>query len=150
MTELMWIRSHVERCLADEWGTCQVVADEDGDYPFRFGSASCWVTLLASEPPMVRVFAYAVRGVRPSAKLLSELNSIQNSALSASIALSEGIVVVSQTISPIGLSSEVLAQAMLGVGGLADNVGVLLAGMFGGYTPCAPIEEVSEEDARDG
>src|SRR5438876_1766786 len=38
MTELMWIRSHVEVLLQREWDVCRVVPDADGDYPFRRGT----------------------------------------------------------------------------------------------------------------
>ena len=40
MTELLWVRSHVERLLQDEWDACRVAADDDGDYPFRRGTAA--------------------------------------------------------------------------------------------------------------
>lgn len=49
--------------------------------------------------------------------------------------LHSGVVVVSQTISPYGLTGPVLAQALKAVGGLADDIGLLLAGMFNGATP---------------
>jgi hypothetical protein len=148
MTELMWIRSHVERCLQDEWGCCQVTVDEDGDYPFRAGTAACWVSVLETEPIMVRVSAQAAYGLRQSAKLLAELNAIQLSALSASIGLADDTVVVSQTLSPIGLSGPALAQAIHAVGGVASDVGLLLAGMFGGQTPYPASEQSAEEEAR--
>ncbi len=146
--EMTWIRSHVERCLQDEWGCCHVTVDEDGDYPFRMETAACWVSVMASEPIMVRVFAHAACGLKPSAKLLAELNSIQLRALSASIGLSGDAVVVSQTLCPIGLSAPVLAQAMHAVGGVASDVGLLLAGMFGGHTPYPASEQSADEEAR--
>ena len=148
MSELMWIRSHVERCLQDEWGCCHVSMDDEGDYPFRVGTAACWVSITEGEPVMVRVSAYAACELKQSAKLLAELNAIQLGALSASIGLADDTVVVSQTLSPIGLSTAVLAQAMRAVGGVASDVGLLLAGMFGGQTPYPASEESAEEEAR--
>jgi hypothetical protein len=147
MSELMWIRSHVERLLQEEWQACRVVADCDGDYPFREGTAACWVSVMETEPIMVRVFAHAATGVKSTLKLLSELNALQWRALSASISLRGGIVVVEQTISPIGLTQPVLAQAMRAVGGVADNIGLLLAGMFNGSTPYPSSDQPSTEDA---
>jgi hypothetical protein len=144
MTEMLWIRSHIERLLQDEWDVCRVEPDADGDYPFRYGTAGCWVRLLDSDPSMIRVAAHAVVGVRRTAKLLTELNDIQRRALSSAVLWSHDGVVVSQTLSPIGLTAPVLAQAMAAVGGLADEIGVLLASMFGGETPFEV--EVSESE----
>ena len=38
-----------------------------------------------------------------------------------------------------------LAQALQAVGAVADDIGVLLASMFGGWTPF-PVEESTSED----
>lgn len=59
MSESLWVRSHVERLLQDEWDVCRVTTDGDGDHPFRNGTAADWVAVLDSEPVMVRVFAHA-------------------------------------------------------------------------------------------
>ena len=98
-------------------------------------------------PPMVRVVAHAATGVRSTFKLLRELNEIQLSARSASIAIAGDVVIVSQTISPIGLTAPVLRQALVAVGGVADSVGMLVASVFDGRTPY-PIERPESEDAR--
>lgn len=63
------LRSHVERCLQQIWDTPDLVTDTDGDYPYRWGTAACWVSV-QPDPPAVRVFGYAARGVRPTAALL--------------------------------------------------------------------------------
>lgn len=145
MTEQVWIRSHVERLLQEQWQTCRVHPDGDGDYMFRKGTAAGWVSVLSSEPVMVRVFAHAVHGLKPSLAVLRELNDIQSRSLSTSIGLIHGWVTVSQTISPIALSQEVLAQAISAVGAVANDIGVLLAGVFGGTTPF-PVEAGAEEE----
>lgn len=147
MSEQMWVRSHVERLLQDEWSACQVVADDDGDYAFGWLTAACWVQVMSEEPYYVRVFAHAALDVTPSAKLLRELNDIQLRTLTATIAVRERIVFVAQTISPIGLTRPVLAQAMQAVGGVASDIGVLVAAMFGGCTPFDPEVSSAEEVA---
>jgi hypothetical protein len=147
MTEALWIRSHVERLLQSEWDACRVPTDCDGDYPFRVGTAACWVRVTDGQPPMVRVFAHAVSGVKPSMKLLTELNAIQQRTLTAALELQDTTVVVKQTLSPIGLTKPVLAQALRAVGAVADDVGVLLAGMYGGATPFPAALEPDEEIA---
>jgi hypothetical protein len=147
MTEIMWVRSHVERVLQDEWGACRVAADDDGDYPFRRGTAVGWVSVLeGTDAPMVRVWAHAATRLKPTAALLRELNEIQGRCLSASVQWMNGLVIVSQTISAIGLTQPVLAQALNAVGGVADDIGLLLAGMFNGSTPY-PAEQPEPEEA---
>ncbi|MEO6886089.1 MAG: YbjN domain-containing protein [Jatrophihabitantaceae bacterium] len=146
MTEILWIRSHVERLLQDQWDQCQVAVDDDGDYPFCHGTAACWVRVMDSDPVMVRVFAHAAMGIRPSMKVLHELNEIQSRLLSATVALQGDLVVVHQTISPVGLTQPVLAQALHSVGGVADDIGLLLASMFNGATPF-PAEDSESQDA---
>ena len=146
MSESMWIKSHVELLLQREWEVCRVATDPDGDFPFRGGTAACWVTVSDGEPPMVHVFAHAACGLKPTARVLRELNDIQNRALSARVALADGCVLVSQVISPIGLTQPVLAQALRSVGGVAEDIGPLLAAMFDGSTPF-PVEVPEDEEA---
>ncbi len=146
MTELLWIKSHVELLLQREWDLCRVIADSDGDFPFRHGTAACYVSVLDTDPPMVRVFAHAAYGLKPTLKLLRELNEIQRRALSARVELRNDVVVVSQTLSPLGLTQPVLAQAMDAVATVAADIGTLLAGMFDGSTPF-PAGVPDSEDA---
>lgn len=150
MTELAWIRSHVELLLAEEWQLCRVPVDSDGDWFYCRGTAACWVSVIDTAPVMVRVFAHAARDLKRSLKLLSELNDIERRALSVSVVLEYGTVVVSQTVSPVGLTRPVLAQAVNAVGGVADDIGLLLAGMFGGATPFPAELEPTNEDAAGG
>jgi hypothetical protein len=135
MTELMWVRSHVELLLQREWDVCRVLSDEDGDFPFRHGTAACYVSVLDTQPPMVRVFAHAAYGVKPTLKVLREINEIQRRALSARVELRNDVVVVSQTVSAFGLTQPVLAQAMDSVASVADDIGTLFAAVFDGHTP---------------
>jgi hypothetical protein len=145
MAELMWIRSHVEVLLQREWEVCRVVADADGDYPFRRGTAACYVSVLDVDPPMVRVFAHAAYGLKPTLKVLREINEVQHRALSARVELRNDVVVVSQTLSPVGLTQPVLAQAMEAVATVADDIGTLFAVMFDGRTPFGHEIPDSEE-----
>jgi hypothetical protein len=145
MSETMWIKSHVELLLQREWDLCRVTIDADGDFPFRAETAACWVSVSDGELPMVHVFAHAACGLKPTAKVLRELNDIQNRAFSARVSLSDGCVLVSQVLSPIGISQPVLAQALQAVAGVAQDIGPLLAAMFDGCTPF-PVEVSESED----
>ena len=147
MSEYQWIRSHVERLLQEEWGICRTEEDDDGDYPFRAGTAAGWVSVVIDDPIMVRVFAHAATGVKPSLGVLRELNEIEAQSFSVSICLSGGTVTVFQTVNPIGLTQEVLAQAIAAVNDTANDVAGLLATVFGGTTPYPAQVEAEEEAA---
>ncbi len=147
-SEAQWIHSHVELLLQSQWDVCRVLADADGDFPFRHGTAACWVTVVpAGRLPMVRVYAHAAYDLKPSMKLFTELNDIQRRCLSTAICLDGGVVEVSQTLNPIGLTGAVLGQALDAVATIADDIGNLLAAMFNGRTPY-PSEASETEDAQ--
>jgi hypothetical protein len=148
MSEKLWITSHVERLLADEWEVCRAYPDADGDFPWSHGTAIGWVSVIdGGDGFMVRVWAHAAYDVKPSAKLLRELNDIQGRSLSTAIYLAGHIAVVEQTISPIGLTQPVLAQALGAVRTIADDTGLLVAAMFGGRTPRPAGANAESEDA---
>lgn len=149
MTEHMWVRSHVERLLQDEWNVCRAKADPDGDYPWRAGTAACYVRVLGDPEPYVQVFAHAALDVKKSAKLLDELNQIQQRALSAAVRWDHGTVIVSQTLVPIGMDQTVLAQAMCAVSEVASDVGPMIAAVYGGETPFPVRSEGSEPAGGD-
>ena len=81
------LRSHVERCLQDIWDVPDLVIDDDGDYPYRRGTAMCWVSPFDGPVPGVRVFAHAAYGLKPSAKLLREVNDLNVRSTWARVAL---------------------------------------------------------------
>ena len=145
MNETDWFRSHVERCLQDGWEVPGVVQDGDGDYPFRFGTAACYVSITVGEvPTFARVWAMAVVGVKKSAKLLAELNDINARSLTARIYWANGSVVVEQMLIAEAVSVGSLDQACQAVGSMADNYGVLLAAGFAGHTPFDAVDELDE------
>lgn len=148
MSEKLWITSHVERLLAAEWKQCRVVPDGEGDFCWTHGTAIGWVSVIdAGDRFMVRVWAHAAYGLKPSAKLLRELNEIQMRSVSTSVCLSGDVAMVAQTISPIGLTQPVLAQALTAVRNVADDIGLLLASMYGGSTPLPATASSTSEDA---
>ena len=147
MTEILWVRSHVERLLQEEWEKCCVAVDGDGDYPFRRGTSAGWVSIIETgDAPLVRVFAHAACNIKPTVAMWRELNDIQTRCSTAMVMWLGGCVLVAQTMSSIGITQPVLAQALNAVGGVADDIGLLLAGMFNGTTP-HPVPDSESEDA---
>jgi hypothetical protein len=145
MDDLALLRSHVERCLQDIWDVCRVSTDGDGDYPFTRGTASCFVRVENGDPQLVRVFAYAAVDVRRSAKLLAELNDINGRCRTVSVSWHSGAVLVEQVIHVNGVRRSTLSQACDAVASVANDIGIMLAAVFGGRTPIDEDAELSEE-----
>lgn len=147
MSVQMWARSHVERLLQEEWQTCKLVQDPDGDYPWRGRTAHCWVGIQKSDnEPLVIVNAHAATKVKKSYKLLNELNEIQCKT-PAVIHWCRGVVWVTATTSSVGLTRSVLSDLMRHVEGIADDIGPMIAAVYGGSTPHEPRgDESAAED----
>jgi hypothetical protein len=146
MGEMKLARSHVERCLQDIWGVCRVKKDCDGDYPFTHGTAIGFVRIEPGDPVVVRVFAYAVTDVARSGKLLAELNDINGRCRTVSTSWSRDAVIVEQVMHLKGLRRSTLAQACGAVGSVANDIGSMVAAVYGGETPLGSDDaEVNKE-----
>jgi hypothetical protein len=143
VTELDLARSHVERCLQDLWNTHDLKPDCDGDYPFRSGSAACWISLDAADPPLVKAVACAVVDVKKSAKLLAELNELNARCRTAHVYWHNGAILVEQSMLAHTVDRKSLAQAGQSVAVVANDVGPMIATVFGGHTPIATLDQIA-------
>lgn len=142
----LWLRAHVERCLQDIWEIGRLEVDGDGDYPFRWGSAACWVSVHTQLKPMtVDVFAHAALDVPRTAKLLREINEVNTSSRLASVMWSGGVVVVRSAVLAASVDREQLHHSLIAVGSLADEIGPLMASVYGGHTPFPPLQAATSE-----
>lgn len=135
--EITWLRAYVEKLLR-ECCLDQVEADGDGDYPFRWGTAACWVRVHEHPHARVEVFAQVVHGVRPSARLLREINEANRRIVAGRVYEWEGTILAAQSVHAHGLQGDTLVSACVGIGTVADDLGSLLAAMFDGQTPYPP------------
>src|SRR3954470_16916128 len=110
------IRAQIERCLQELWEVSHVSADDDGDYPFRAGTAACWVRLDSHNPLLIRVIGHAVEEVERSNDLFGELNDVNARARTTSVAWDDGVIRVMAVLHPDGLTSGSLRHAMSVVG----------------------------------
>jgi hypothetical protein len=146
MTEML--RSHVERALQTIWDVPEIVADEDGDYPFRSKTAVCWVRIVGDEQPAVRVFAQAACGVPESKKMFRELAELNAASRWAKISWAYGVVVVDQSIHWLSVDRDAIERALDSVAVVSDDIGPMIAAFYGGETPFpADAEASSDEDA---
>lgn len=126
------ITAYVEKLLGAQTGSDRVVADGDGDYPVRFGSAVYYVRLVGEPDPDVQVFALAVNDVSASAELLAELNEINSRLRFARIfhVQKEVLVqtdLVGESVDPLGFRTACEAVAEV-----ADQIGTKLVKKYGG------------------
>jgi len=135
MGKKVWFRAFVERLLMAEFDTQELVVDVDGDVPFHSGSAACWVSIETRSVMAVRVWGIAAEGIRPTAAALREVNDLNQRAGLAKVALVGGRVVVELRLPADQVSGRSVSRACGHVVGLADEVGVLFAAVFGGSTP---------------
>jgi hypothetical protein len=124
--------AYVEKLLDAQTGSDRVVADGDGDYPVRFGSALYYVRLTGEPDPDVQVFAVALQEVPASAELLAELNEINSRIRFARIFHIQQEVLVEtnlagESVDPLGFRTACEAVAQV-----AGKVGPTLAKKYGG------------------
>ena len=143
-----WIRSHVQICLMDIRKNWRILADDDGDFPFRFKSAACYIRVEEDPPHLVRIFAVAASGVPRSSKLLTELNDVNSSSRTALAYWNNHTVFVEHTLHPTAVNAGSLAHSCQSVGTVAADIGGLAAAVYGGRTPFGASAEVLDEDAE--
>ena len=135
------ITAYVEKLLGAQTGSDRIAADEDGDYPARFGNARYYVRLVGEPDPDVSVFAVALHDVPTSAELLTDLNDI-NSKLRFARAfhVREGVLVeadiLGESVDPAGFRA-----ACEVVGHVADSIGASLAQKYGGRRDLTPDDD---------
>jgi hypothetical protein len=146
--EVQWLRAHVRQCLQEMWDVGRVEIDNDGDIPFRAGVAAGWISAVAGEPPLIRVWAHAAFGVKPTAAVLREINDINRRSRTAHVYWADGLVVVEQTLHADGVDVATIEQAWRAVCVVANDLGPMLAAVHGGATPFPTEEEpVDDRDA---
>ncbi len=143
------LRSHVERCLQEIWSDPSIDVDDDGDYPFRCETAACWVSVLDDGDPSVRVFAHAAHDVPRSARMLGELNELNSRSRWAKISWRHGVVLVDLALPWTAVNQTHLQRALDAVTTVADDIGSMIATVYGGTTPFPlDLESVDhDEDA---
>jgi hypothetical protein len=135
------VRSHVERCLQDIWELSSLELDGEGDYPFRSGSCVGWVTVETQRPKLVRVIMHAAYGVKQSAALLRELNTINSRARFASVSWSAGVVTVQWALAAESFDRASLHLALDTVTTVANDIAELISTVFGGQVPLPAAEQ---------
>jgi hypothetical protein len=126
------LRPYVEKLLKELVGTEELIVDQDGDVPIRWGSAMMYVRMLDRPVPLVRVFSPIVRKVKKSAKLLEYINDLNCQIDLACVQLLDGDVVATADLVAESLDKFELDQVCQQIGWLADTYDNQLHDQFGG------------------
>ena len=113
--------------------------DDDGDLPIHGKTSRGKVRLDIKEPWGVRVLALAARGVPMKAAVLKEINAANLSVRGIRVVLrKDGNVRVEYLLFADAVTTDNLRSVIGGVLELADELGPMLATVYGGSTPITP------------
>jgi len=140
------LRSHVERSLTELWSLSELETDCDEDYAFRSETAACWVSIVPGPDPAVRVFAHAAYDVPKSVRLLTELNELNQRSRWAKVSWFNGAVLVDCAIHWTQVDCDSLERALDAVTGVADDIGTMVATVYGGRTPFPLGQDCEDAD----
>lgn len=143
------VHAYVTALLREWFDLTDVGRDGDGDYPFRYGTATYYVRVLDREPAVVRVFSVAVRDVPVTADLLCELNDINAGTAFARVCASGGHVWVESELWAAAMDAFALGMACERVGDLAHRIGPPIAALYGGSTHFS-LDDPEGRDPQDG
>lgn len=107
-----------------------------------------FVRLELTDPMMVRIWVIAAATETPrTAKLMYELNDVNVRSRNAWASWSNGFVYVEQALHLKSLTRSSLREALEAVGKVANDIGGMIAAVYGGSTPFAPDEPSLTEGA---
>ena len=132
MANAEMIRPYVEKLLKEWTGADELIVDEDGDIPFRVGSARYYVSILDRDPPLVRVWATLLRGVKKNMKLLEAINDANTRILQCRMFWNDGAVMLASEIVADDLDRDELIEACNAIAQIADDFDDILQADFGG------------------
>ena len=135
------ITAYIEKLLGEQTGLDRIAADEDGDYPVRFGNARYYVRLVGEPDPDVSVFAVVLHDVPASAELLADLNDLNSKLRFARAFHAQGGVLVKADLLGESVDPAGFLTACEVVGHVADNLGANLAKKYGGRPDLVPVDD---------
>lgn len=87
--------------------------------------------ILAFEPPVVRVFAPAFRGMAPTPELMAALNELYSELLLCRAVIVNGEVIVATELRGAGMTADDVAWGCLVVGTWVERIRITLADRLG-------------------
>ncbi len=124
-------RSHVECLLREGMGLEEVIRDPDGDFPFRRGTASYYLSVLPGGHT-VRLWSYVVVGLRSTVAVLREVNTVNARLVHSRLYLDRDRLMLEAVLPVEPLQADYLLAVCFEIGEVADSVGQLMAAVHGG------------------
>jgi hypothetical protein len=118
----------------EQFDTTTLLKDDDGDVPFSKGTSACFVSVERRRLG-VRGWGMAAMGIKPTAAALREVNELNQQATLAKVVLAGDRVWVEVRLPADQVSARSLRRACQQVCTIADDIGSLFAGVYGGSTP---------------
>lgn len=126
-------RSHVKELVREGMGVLEIAEDCDGDLPFRRGTALFFISTRA-DGMKVKVWSRILADVKPTVAVLREVNAA-NLGLEVARVLVRGRDVYAEgTLPVVSSTGDELAELCREVGGVADELGSMIAAVHGGST----------------
>jgi hypothetical protein len=127
------LKQAVARAVVALIGGNEIVYDEDGDIPIRFGTAQVYVRSLRTAPA-VQVFGILVANVRPSTALLEVVNDLNRQFPYATIFWDGNALIIGRVVPGSPFVAAHLMEAISMIGRASDEVDEDLQKRFGGRT----------------
>lgn len=127
------LRAEVARALRPILAGDEVLYDDDGDIPIRFGSTQVYVRSSESSP-VVRVFALLLTDLTGSAVLIEAINELNQGYLFGKFYWDGTSVVLALDVPAIPFVGSHLTHAVVTVGQIGDELDEGLQERFGGRT----------------
>jgi len=121
----------VEAALCGFLGVESIGLDPSGNYPVPTGTTMLFVRILPFEPPVVRIFAPAFRGMAPTRELLAAINELNSELLFCRALVVNGEVIVATELRGAGITADDVAWGCLVVGGWVERIRATLAERLG-------------------
>lgn len=114
-----------------EDGTGELVVDEDGDIPIRWGSAVVYVRVL-QENPVIRIFSPLVRNVQVTDELRDAVNELNKDHLFINAFYADGVVMLTADVPGAPFVPHHLVNLLNTVAETADSLDDQLHSRFSG------------------
>jgi hypothetical protein len=134
-------RTRAEEVMADVFGRHALEQDDDGDYPLTVAGIPVYGRFLPGDPSVLQVFAIVLHDVESTAELLAELNDHNASLRFVRTFWVPNQILVESHLVASTLDREELAAAFDACRQAAENLGPLLAAVYGGDTPGRTVEQ---------
>ena len=135
------MRTHLQKLMSEVLATNELTLDDDGDIRYQSRQAYGYASVMRSRKEVSVEFALLVASdIKPTRKLLEEINSINCSSPWIQVILTNGQVIVRRPLDWLEVNEESVRRTVFQTNAVADDIAELIAVVHGGITPRQQIE----------